>query len=107
MAWQPARICVCTAPGTWTRHTRRRRGFPAAPRAENILDRAQHRFRVKVADQDQERVLRRVRLAVDALQVIELKGGNLLLGWSDEGIRMGAEEHFAQAFAGKEARLGA
>src|SRR5216683_1424799 len=30
MAWQPATIWVCTAPGTWTRYTRRPRGYAGA-----------------------------------------------------------------------------
>ena len=44
----------------------------SAPRAEHFFDVLQHFLRLEIANQQEQRVLRRVKFAVDGLQILAL-----------------------------------
>src|SRR6267142_1891522 len=85
----------------------RDRRLVTGPAAKNFLDSFEHRCGVKIADHQQQCVLRRVEIPVNGEQIVTLVGGDLLFGRCNLRVRVRAKENFSEALAGEEARLGA
>ncbi len=85
--------------------SRIRMRFFTGPTAEDFLGGFQHFIRIEIADEQQNRIFRRVKFAVDRLQILALVRGHLRLTRRNLGIRMRAKQNFAQSLACEEFRL--
>ena len=81
------------------------RGLLAGPRRKDFVDGGQNRFGLEIADEKQHAIFRRVRFAVNGLQIGDFVCGDLRFGGGDFCVRMFAEQNFSQSFARKKSGL--
>src|SRR5260370_12041930 len=77
----------------------------SAPGAKNIFDRLQHGGGIEITDHQEQRVLRRVKIAIDREEIVTLVGSDLFFCRRDLRVRVRAEKDSAEALARQEPGL--
>src|SRR5881398_760741 len=86
-----------------------RRSFRSfsGPFAKHFFGSRQYFICIKITDEQQRSIFRRVKFAVDRRQIFALVCGHLRLARRNLGIGMRAKQNFAQSLVRQETRLGA
>ncbi len=94
-------------PPAWIRGSRGcvRMRFVSGPCAKDFFGGVQHLLRFEIPDEQQQSIFRRVKFAVDRVQILALVRGHLRFARRHLRVGVRAEQNFAQSLAREESRL--